>query len=79
MLELTGQPIPIVTRISLLIKTNHPDQSNPKHYAQKELVFQQNLLQKSYVIAKMSGLALVGQFLLLESALMAGAVILTMK
>ena len=33
--ELTGQPIPIVFTISLLIKTNHPDQSNPKHYAHR--------------------------------------------
>ena len=33
--ELTGQPIPIVMRIPLLIKTNHPDQSNPKYYAQR--------------------------------------------
>ena len=32
MSELTGQPIPIVMRISLLIKSNHPDQSNPKYY-----------------------------------------------
>ena len=32
--ELTDQPIAIVMRISLLIKTNHPDQSNPKYYAQ---------------------------------------------
>ena len=31
------------------------------------MVFQQNLLKKSYFVAKMSGLA--GQFLLLESAL----------
>ena len=35
MSELTGQPIPIVMRISLLIKTNRPDQSNPKYYAQR--------------------------------------------
>ena len=28
-----GQPV--VIRISLLIKTNHPDQSKPKHYAQR--------------------------------------------
>ena len=28
--ELTGQTIPIVMRISLLIKTIQPDQSNPK-------------------------------------------------
>ena len=31
--ELTGQTIPVVMRISLLIKTIHPDQSNPKQYA----------------------------------------------
>ena len=53
--ELTGQHIPIVMRISLLIKTNHLDQSNPKYYAQKEMVFQQNLLEKAYFIVKMSG------------------------
>jgi len=46
-------------RISLLIKTNHPDQSNPKYYTQKEMVFQQNLLEKAYFIAKMSGPAMV--------------------
>ena len=28
--ELTGQTLPVVTRISLLIKTIQPDQSNPK-------------------------------------------------
>jgi len=33
--ELTGQPIPILMRISLLIKINHPDQSNPKYYTQR--------------------------------------------
>ena len=38
--KLTGQPIPIEMRISLLIKTNHPDQSNPRYDAQKEIVFQ---------------------------------------
>ena len=37
--ELTGQPIPIVIRISLLIKTNHPDQSNPKYYTQRRWFF----------------------------------------
>ena len=31
--ELFGQPV--VIRISLLIKTHHPDQSKPKHYAQR--------------------------------------------
>ena len=29
----TGQTIPVVMRISLLIKTIHPDQSNPKQCA----------------------------------------------
>ena len=58
--ELTGQPIPIVMRISFLIKTNHPDLSNPKYYAQRGwMVFQQNLLEKAYFIAKMSGLTMV--------------------
>ena len=58
--ELTGQPIPIVMRISFLIKTNHPDLSNPKYYAQRGwMVFQQNLLEKAYFIAKMSGLTIV--------------------
>ena len=37
--ELTGQPIPIVMRISLLINNNHPDQSNPTHYAQRRWFF----------------------------------------
>ena len=31
--ELTGQTIPVVMRISLLIKTIYPDQSNPKQCA----------------------------------------------
>ena len=57
--QLTGQHIPIVMRISLLIKTNHLDQSNPKYYAQKEMVFQQNLLEKAYFIVKMSGPAMI--------------------
>ena len=33
--ELTDQPIPLVMRISLLVKTNHPNQSNPKYYTQR--------------------------------------------
>ena len=37
--ELTGQPIPIVMRISLLININHPQQSNPTHYAQRRWFF----------------------------------------
>ena len=57
--ELTGQHVPIVMSIYLLIKTNHLEQSNPKYYAQKEMVFQQNLLEKAYFIAKMSGQTMV--------------------
>ena len=30
--EMTGQPIPIIMRILVLIKTNRPDQSKAKHY-----------------------------------------------
>ena len=44
--ELTGQPIPIVMRIPLLIKTNHPGQSNPKYYAQRRW-FSAKPLEKS--------------------------------
>ena len=68
MSELTAQPIPIVMRISLLIKTNHPDQSIPKYYTpDKGNGFQQNLLEKVNFIAKMSGPA--GYLRLLENAL----------
>ena len=46
--ELTGQPIPIVMRISLLIKTNHPDQSIPKYYTpEKRDGFQKTSWKKS--------------------------------
>ena len=40
-------------RISLLIKTLLPDQSNPKLVCPKEMVFQQKLLEKAYLIVKM--------------------------
>ena len=33
--EQTSQPISILMRISLLIKTRHPHQSNPKYYMQR--------------------------------------------
>ena len=59
-------------RISLLIKTIQPDQSNPKIIYTKETVLQQKLLEKAYFIVKMTGLTtngLAGQFWLLESAL----------
>ena len=35
--EMTGQPIPIIMRILVLIKTNRPDQS--KHYTQRKWFF----------------------------------------
>ena len=44
--ELTGQPIPIVMRISFLIKTNHPDLSNPKYYAQRRWFFSKTSWKK---------------------------------
>ena len=44
--ELTGQPIPIVIRISLLIKTYHPDQSNPKYYVQRGWFFSKTSWKK---------------------------------
>ena len=37
--EMTGQPIPIIMRILVLIKTNRPDQSKAKHYTQRKWFF----------------------------------------
>ena len=37
--EMTGQPIPIIMRILVLIKTNRPDQSKDKHYTQRKWFF----------------------------------------
>ena len=37
--EMTGQLIPIIMRILVLIKTNDPDQSNAKHYTQRKWFF----------------------------------------
>ena len=37
--EMTGQPIPIIMRILVLIKTNRPDQSKVKHYTQRKWFF----------------------------------------
>ena len=34
--EMTGQPIPIIKKILVLIKTNNPDQSNAKHCTQRK-------------------------------------------
>ena len=44
--ELAGQPISIVMRILLLIKTNHLDQSNPKHYVQRRWFFSKTSWKK---------------------------------
>ena len=57
--ELTDQPIPIVMRISLLIKTNLPHQSNPTVLCTTEMVFQQNFLEKAHFSAKMPGPVIV--------------------
>ena len=43
--ELTGQTIPVVRRISLLIKTIQQDQSNLKYYAQRRWFFSKNSLE----------------------------------
>ena len=37
--EMTGQPILIIMRILVLIKTNRPDQSKAKHYTQRKWFF----------------------------------------
>ncbi|MCG8406879.1 MAG: hypothetical protein MI923_16905, partial [Phycisphaerales bacterium] len=50
--ELTGQPIPIVMRISLLIKANHPDQSNPKYYAERRWFFSKTSWKKHISLPK---------------------------
>ena len=45
--------------ISLKIKTNHPDQSNPKYYAQGRWFFSKPLGKSLFFIAKMSGLTMI--------------------
>ena len=57
--ELTGQTLPVVTRISLLIKTIQPDQSNPEQYARKRWVFKKKPLEKADFIFKLTGPAMV--------------------
>ena len=57
--ELTGQSIPVVMRILLLIKTIQLDQSNLKLIiCTKEMVFHQKLLKKP-IQCKMTGPAIV--------------------
>ena len=50
--ELTGQTLLVVTRISLLIKTIQPDQSNPKYYARKRWFFSKNSWEKPISLLK---------------------------
>ena len=50
--ELTGQTLLVVTKISLLIKTIQPDQSNPKYYARKRWFFSKNSWEKPIVLSK---------------------------
>ena len=55
--ELTGQrTIPVAMRISLLIKTIHPDQSSLIIVCTKEMGLHQKLsAEKAYFIVKMTG------------------------
>ena len=57
--ELTGQSILIVMRISLLTKTNHPHQSNPKYYAQSRWFSSKTSWKTPVSFAKMRGPAMV--------------------
>ena len=67
---MTGQTIPVVTRILLLIKTIQPDPSNPKYYARRRWFFSKNCWEKPISLSKCrTSHGLAGQFWLLESAL----------
>ena len=57
--ELTDQSILIVMRISLLTKTNHPHQSNPKYYAQSRWFSSKTSWKTPVSFAKMRGPAMV--------------------
>ena len=50
--ELTGQTILVVTRISLLLKTFQPNQSNPKYYARRRWFFSKNSWEKPISFSK---------------------------
>ena len=71
MSKLTDQTLPVVTRISLLIKTIQPDQSNPEWYARKRLFFSAKTLEKSrfHFQTDWSGNGPAGQFWQMESVL----------
>ena len=50
--ELTGQDIPFVMRILLLIKAIQPDQSNAKQYARRKSFFIKNSWKRSISFSK---------------------------
>ena len=50
--ELTGQTIPVVMRILLLIKTIQPDPSNPKYYSRRRWFFSKNSWEKFILLSK---------------------------
>ena len=61
--ELTGQTIPVVMRILLLIKTIQPDPSNPKYYGRRRWFFNTNCWEKPISLLKYcSSHGLGGQF-----------------
>ena len=67
---MTGQTIPVVIRILLLIKTIQPDPSNPKYYARRRWFFSKNCWEKPISLSKCrTSHGLAGQFWLLGSAL----------
>ena len=69
-LSMTGQTIPVVIRILLLIKTIQPDPSNPKYYARRRWFFSKNCWEKPITLSKCrTSHGLAGQVWLLESAL----------
>ena len=49
---MTGQPIPIIMRILVLIKTNDPDQSKAKHYTQWKWFFSKTSWKMPIVFKK---------------------------
>ena len=70
--EMTGQTIFIIARISFLIKTIQPDQSNPTQYAGRRWVFQKKKTSWKSLFHGQNDWSChgpAGQFGLLESAL----------
>ena len=57
--ELTGQAIPVVRRISLLIKTIQPDRWNPEWHTRRKSFFSKNSRKKPISFIKLTGLSMV--------------------